>query len=263
MWQPEIVRTSEAALRAAASLGPYFSVDLAAVGPGWLALGRLVEDPALLRDRVATTRALLAEPRALVPGDVDQRAAASIWFLGLGARLVSPALGSAVLTGMVPDVALGSTHWQAVDGGPIPIAVTGSRPHPASTPDGLAGLLFEHVIAPAVTPVATAVGHEFRLSPKVVWGNVASAIAGAATMLGLTRPDLAARSRLVAEHLLAHDPLAGAGGYVKAGGGHERAFVRNNCCLFYRIPGGGTCADCVLGPLAARRARRGVAADLA
>ncbi|MFI1618174.1 (2Fe-2S)-binding protein [Streptomyces lydicus] len=29
------------------------------------------------------------------------------------------------------------------------------------------------------------------------------------------------------------------------------AFARRSCCLYYRVPGGGLCADCVL-----RRARR-------
>ena len=30
-------------------------------------------------------------------------------------------------------------------------------------------------------------------------------------------------------------------------------FRRRSCCLYYRVPGGGLCGDCVLGPLAARR----------
>jgi ferric iron reductase protein FhuF len=46
--------------------------------------------------------------------------------------------------------------------------------------------------------------------------------------------------------LLDHGPLAGTGRYERS------VFVRNNCCLFYRVPAGGKCADCVLVPAVAR-----------
>jgi ferric iron reductase protein FhuF len=232
----------------AAALGPYFSVELSADGPHWLRLASLVDDPARLRERVATTRQLLADRCDLAPEAIDERATASIYFLGLAARLVSPALGAAALTGIVPVIALGDVQWQPVDGGPIPLAVTSSCTREASPTDDLADLLYQDVVLTTVTPVALAVQRVFRLSPQVVWGNVASAIAGAVKMLGAARPDLAQESMRLADRLLMKGQLTGTGRYVRTtdpahSGGQ---FVRNSCCLFYRIPGGGLCADCVL-----------------
>jgi ferric iron reductase protein FhuF len=249
------VTTFAAALRSAAALGPYFSVELAVDGPDWLELTTLADDPARLHERVATTRRLLAESSGRMFETVDERATASIYFLGLSARLVSPALGAAVVTGSLPLLAMNSVHWRPTDVGPIPIAMTGNQTREASTVDELADLLYSDVVSTTVTPVAVAVQREFRLSPKVVWGNVTSSIAGAAKMLGLTRPDLAERSTELADRLLQRGLLTGTGHYVRVGPDRpERQFVRNNCCLFYRIPGGGTCADCVLVSDAARQA---------
>jgi len=246
------VTTNAEGLRAAAALGPYFAVDLTADEPGWLQLATLVEDPALLRERVAVARQLLADRCGLEPAAVDERATASIYFLGLAARLVSPAFGAAVLTGTVPIVDLADVHWQPVDGGPIPIAMTGNQSRTAGTRDGLAELLYSQVVATAVAPVSLAVQREFRLSPKVVWGNVTSAIAGAATMIGLARPESASMATQLAARVLATGPLVGMGRYVHADPARpEQQFARNNCCLFYRIPGGGICADCVLVRLSA------------
>ena len=42
-------------------------------------------------------------------------------------------------------------------------------------------------------------------------------------------------------------PLAGLGEFVEEPS-HPTGvgFARRTCCLFYRVPGGGTCGDCVL-----------------
>ncbi|MEC4021033.1 (2Fe-2S)-binding protein, partial [Streptomyces sp. H27-D2] len=42
------------------------------------------------------------------------------------------------------------------------------------------------------------------------------------------------------------DPLLRDTGNWRAAG--ERDFVRRSCCLYYRVPGGGMCGDCVLLP---------------
>ena len=68
----------------------------------------------------------------------------------------------------------------------------------------------------------------------MLWGNVSSALAGAAGQL-----DDHAVWATVAE-LLDVAPLAGTADL------RGRALRRRNCCLYYRIPGGGTCGDCVL-----------------
>jgi ferric iron reductase protein FhuF len=240
------VTTAAEALRAAAALGPYFAVDTAADGPRWLALDRLASEPELLRERVATARSVLAERCGRSPEAIDERAAASVHFLGLAARLISPAFGAAVLTGAVPRLDPSTVYWQRVDGGPIPLAVTGTGVRPAGTADELADLLYDDVVVTAIGPVADVVQREFQLSPQVVWGNVASALGGASTMLAKARADVADRVAAIADGLLRRGSLAGTGHFVRRDG-RPTSFRRHNCCLFYRIPGGGICADCVLG----------------
>ena len=245
-WKPEPVTTTDAALRAAAALGPFFAVQQDVEGNDWLPLRALLDDPDQLSERVATTRRLLGRRGGLPPEAIDVRAAASIYFLGLAARLVSPALGAAVATGTVPRLALEDVWWQRKAGGPIPIALTGTKLCEASASADLADLVYDEAVSTTVEPLAAAVQRQFRLSPQVVWGNVASAIAGGAKMIGVARPELASPAEQVAHDLLSKGLLPGAGRYVQAGAGRE--FIRNNCCLFYRVPGSGLCADCVLLP---------------
>jgi hypothetical protein len=84
-----------------------------------------------------------------------------------------------------------------------------------------------------VAPLLEVFRARFRLSPQVLWGNVASALGGAAGQLG-------ARAWPAVGSLLTRSPLSGMA--IVAG----RSLRRRNCCLYYRIPGGGTCGDCVL-----------------
>jgi ferric iron reductase protein FhuF len=238
------VTTTAAALRAASAFGPFFAVQQAVEDGDWLPLRTLRDDPEQRSERVATTRRLLGQRCELPPEAIDVRAAASIYFLGLAARLVSPALGTAVATGTVPQLALEDVWWQRTPGGPIPIALTSTRLREGTTPGDLADLVYADVVSTTVEPLAAAVQRQFRLSPQVVWGNVASAIAGGAKMIGVARPELASPALQLAHHLLSTGLLTGAGRYVQADGGRE--FIRNNCCLFYRVPGSGLCADCVL-----------------
>jgi ferric iron reductase protein FhuF len=92
-------------------------------------------------------------------------------------------------------------------------------------------LLGRNVIRTVVAPLVDAVR---GVSARVLWGNVASAFGGAMVMLGTER------ATAIMESLLSKGILAGTGRLTSHG------FVRNSCCLFYRIPDGGTCADCIL-----------------
>lgn len=94
----------------------------------------------------------------------------------------------------------------------------------------------------------------FRLSPLVLRGNIASALAGAAGMLARSFPDRAEIAGQLAAGILALGPLRGAGEFVQPDASQPRRFlVRRSCCLYYRVPGGGTCGDCVLTPEHVRR----------
>lgn len=230
----------DAALDLAAEVGPFFVLDRWTPDAGWRPLRELVDDPDVLVDRVAAARALLAQ-RSRVPVDeIEERATASIVFLGLAARLVSPAFGSAALADRVPHLALDGLWWQPVLGGPWPLARSSNDDSPS--PGGLAEDLDTRVLRPIVAPVLDAFGRTFAVSPQVLWGNVASSLAGALTMLRAARPERAdVATRLVAA-LLEHGSLQDTGDLDPDG----PTFVRRSCCLFYRVPGADICGDCVL-----------------
>jgi hypothetical protein len=94
-----------------------------------------------------------------------------------------------------------------------------------------------------VRRIEDAVRTEFRLSRHVTRGNVASALGGAATVLGSTRPGARDAADATVRRLLHSAYLAGSADWPEGHG-----FRRTNCCLFYRIPNAGKCGDCVLLP---------------
>jgi ferric iron reductase protein FhuF len=234
---------STEALSAAATLGPYFAVEHATRPDDWLPLTALTDrdDTTLLNERVAVVRAALARMAGIAAGAVELRAAASIHALALCSRLVAPALGTASLTGTVLAVSPDRVRWSPVASGPVPMYLEPAASHASHHPGELAQLIHEHVIEPSVAPVVEAFAHAFRLSRRVLWGNVASALSGSVTMIGHARPDHADRAREIVAATIDTPRLKGSGAYSEAG-----AFTRTNCCLYYRIPGGGYCGDCIL-----------------
>lgn len=205
-------------------LGPFFALQDSSTAGRWHSLRELVDGPAL-DDRVEHVRSYLAR---MTGGEIERRVAASTMSLGLFARLVSPVVGATVLGVRLPAITFDDTHWQPVDGGPWPLALDG----PDRDPD-LPG-----VVTDVLLPLAEAIARRHSLSPRVLHGNIASGLFGAVGMVGSARPDLFATARDLGVALL-DGPLAGTG---RLDGG----FVRESCCLYYRIPGGGYCGDCVL-----------------
>ncbi|BAL89494.1 hypothetical protein AMIS_42740 [Actinoplanes missouriensis 431] len=231
------------ALEAAARFGPYCTWETQAPVGGTRPLTDL-QDPAVLADRVDTATRLLAAMGGLNPGDLPRRAVASTVFLGLAARLVSPPLAAAVAGGAVPIPEPARMRWQPVDRGPIPITCAGLT---AGTGDLVTGL--NTVIEILVAPVLEVFRTQFVVSPRVLWGNVASALGGAATMMAAQGADAGD----LIEGLLSREPLIGTAVLHRPDRHHRRTLTRNNCCLYYRIPGGGTCGDCVLNVRQRRR----------
>jgi len=228
----------DAALDLASGVGPFFVLDRWTPDAGWRPLRELLE-PDVITERVTAARELLAERSRVRVAEIEERATASIVFLGLAARLVSPTFASAVLADRVPQLQLDELWWQPVVGGPWPLARSAAAG--AASVD-LAADLDAYVLQPIVAPVLDAFGRTFAVSPQVLWGNVASSLAGASTMLRTARPDRAdAATRLIGQ-LLDRGTLAGTGDLDPAG----PSFVRRSCCLFYRVPGAGICGDCVL-----------------
>ena len=107
------------------------------------------------------------------------------------------------------------------------------------------------LLAGPITQIVRAV-EAMAVSPRVLWGNVASAVNGAATMIAAARPDLAAPAAGAAAALLADPALNGT--YQ---GRPLRGFRRRNCCLIYRLSPSAPayCGDCVLGVAAPGPAR--------
>ncbi|WP_033295621.1 (2Fe-2S)-binding protein [Amycolatopsis jejuensis] len=216
-----------------AGLGPFFTVDTHAAGEPpapWRPLPEVLDDGPVLRERIAQNRAVLG-------GDfVELRVAASIAHLGLAARLLSPALGLAVGAGVVPDYS--TAWWQPTLGGAFPLSLTENH---VAGPD-LAATFAEHVVRGPLARLDTALAG-FSLSGTIRWGNVASALNGAVTVLRAERPEWTDRLTGIVAALEDLPELAGT-----ATREHGR-FRRRSCCLFYRAApdrDGPKCGDCVL-----------------
>ena len=88
------------------------------------------------------------------------------------------------------------------------------------------------LVTDALAPVVA----QSRLSPRLLWGNVASALHAAPRVLALPA------ARPWAAEMLQMMPLKG----------EMLGDRRATCCLFYEVPGGGLCGDCVLSRVPAR-----------
>ncbi|SDP59525.1 FhuF 2Fe-2S C-terminal domain-containing protein [Klenkia soli] len=216
-----------AALAAAARLGPFCAVDDDA-GPCGV---DLADAPGLL---AARTRAVVA----VLGPDAEPRVVRSLVHLGVVARVLSPAIGAALATGVLPVPT--SVRLQPAGSNPVPMAWAGVRGVAVPTPDDVAGALAEHWLASLVQPFTDVVAAS-GVSRQVLTGNVVSAVHGTGVVVAAARPDLAAGARALVDALVAAGPLAGTGARRPDG-----SFVRRSCCLVQRLPGAGTCADCVL-----------------
>ncbi|GLW35966.1 (2Fe-2S)-binding protein [Actinoplanes regularis] len=243
------------ALQVAGRLGPYFAWEPWDGDPAWLPLTGLL-DERVVTGRVEIARDTLVRMAGLDRAAIGERETASITFLGIASRLLSPLLGAAAAGGALPLPDLDRLWWRPVPGGPIPIAYRELTAMPcAEEPAGaVAARLTETATIALVDPLLEIFRSRFALSPQVLWGNVASALGGAAGMIADALPECAGRAAEIVEGTLATAPLRSSAELVRPDPARERWFlVRRNCCLYYRIPGGGTCGDCVLTPPADRQ----------
>ena len=232
-----------------AELGAFFAVaqhdPRSPVAAPWLPLDALTGSALVLRDRIAAVRSALAAAAGCGPQAVEFRVAASVTQLGIAARLISPALGMAVVSGAVLRVA--AARWQPTLGGAFPLSLAaGSALRPdggRDDADALAAGLRGHVVDGPVRAVTDMVA-AMSVPATVLWGNVASAVNGAASMIAAARPGQAARAQAVSAGLLRRPPLAGSYAGVPVTG-----FRRRSCCLIYRVSRASDpafCGDCIL-----------------
>lgn len=247
MTSDTLVRLTDLVLPAlvtAAQFGPFFSWEPWSRDAGWLPWTAL-SDGDVVAERVSIARDTLIGMFGLPGDDVPLRVVASVTFLGYASRVVSPLLGAAVAGGDLPTPDPAKIWWRPQPGGPLPIAYGSTQARPCTQHDvtALAEALAEVAVGGLLAPVLEAFRERFTLSPKVLWGNVASALGGAVGMIARAgTPDQAERAAATVEAMLTIGPLTGMATLVRP----SRSLVRHNCCLYYRIPGGGTCGDCVL-----------------
>jgi ferric iron reductase protein FhuF len=220
-----------------AGIGPFFAVGTGAPpGEGWVPVGALGVPDGPLADRVAAVRAAL---------ETDRRVAASIAIQGIAAQVVAPLFAVVAVHGVLPsaDVAA-ALRWRS--GGAGPWLWWAAEGRTVACPDpAVVGALVTRLL----TPVVAAVRARVAVAEQVLWGNVASSLASARRLVAAARPEAAARAADVARHLLTTAPLARTAtlcGPVPPDVGWT--FHRRSCCLYYRVPGGATCGDCVLVP---------------
>ncbi|MDB1090349.1 (2Fe-2S)-binding protein [Streptomyces sp. ACA25] len=175
-------------------------------------------------------------------GHPEPRVAASLAQLSLASRLWSVGLGAAVLHGTVPDLAPDRLHWDPDGQAPDDLWLPAPRPRPV--PSDLPRLLADSILADHLLPLETAVRRVCPVAAGLLRGNAASALAGALRQLGQWclrhgREDRAHRARHLTAALFHHPALRGTGSL------NGTAFRRTSCCLYYRIPSGGVCGDCV------------------
>ncbi|WP_431901844.1 (2Fe-2S)-binding protein [Nonomuraea sp. bgisy101] len=213
------------------TIGGFFEMGVGPIGPGWRPLADLP-----VRHRI--------DDAAVRLGTGETRVAASLLFQGLAARLWSPVVGVAVAHGLLVDVDPSQVHWYPTPSGPLPLRaqrLTGRRVVGTS----LAEPLYRAVVPGLLEPLAQAVQEIVKIAPGLLWGNAASALAGAVQTLTRGRPELAGRAIALGRELLALGVLRGSGELVEPAPDRP-FFVRRSCCLYYRVPGGGMCGDCVL-----------------
>jgi hypothetical protein len=219
-------RSVTLALAAAAALGPYFDLAVGNETQRWR--------PAADVYHAGLDSFIAAAGEQL--GVTETRVSASIVQLGHASRLWSPVLASALLRGVVPDLAdlrVGAER-------PARLGVPAPRGWLATDPAELARLAYRVVMTEQVEPLVR--GLRVKVADGLLWGNAASAMTGALSVLVAARPGQEQAARTLAGLLLDTGRLRGTGRFTGPG----IQFRRNSCCLYYRIPGGGTCGDCSL-----------------
>ncbi|MGW6842587.1 (2Fe-2S)-binding protein [Streptomyces sp. NPDC054958] len=216
-------------LRRLAAVGPFFAVPYGKEppGPGFRPL------TALYGEQLGPYVAEVGRRIGTGPG----RVAASTAQLGIASRLWSLGLGCAALAGRIPDLAADRVWWRLPDAGSLQLWL----PEPA--PGLPAEALGENVLG-NLAALDEGLRERFGVSPKVLRGNTASGLVGALRVL-IDRVPGGAAVEPAGALLADGGALAGTGTFI-----HEEglgvAFVRRSCCLYYQVPGGGLCGDCVL-----------------
>ena len=197
------------------------------------------------------TSSLLQALRPATPSPERVRIAASVAFLGLAARLVSPALGSTLSSGIVPQLGADRLYWRPAATGILPlacgpvdgwaidqragtdpdaVALLTKRRSPRCSPSGPPSLRVSGC------PNRSSVGISRRQSP--VPRRPSPAAAGVPNGRPPASLPRSSGNQGWPERERSSLPTPTAAP-------RRGRFRRNSCCLLYRA-GGGFCGDCVL-----------------
>jgi hypothetical protein len=102
------------ALAASAAIGPYFAWEAWSAGAGWHPYTDLLTESVAVQ-RVAVARSTLVSAFGLAEEDVPVRVVASVYFMGVAARLLSPPLGAAVANALTNVDRATATRWTRTD----------------------------------------------------------------------------------------------------------------------------------------------------
>jgi ferric iron reductase protein FhuF len=233
---PELTRATAgqvaAARTAAGALGLYFQLAVPA-GPGWLPASRLyAPGPGGPLDELLDS----VQERL---GGCERRVAASLFYQGYAARLLSPQLGCIATGGCLPEIAANRLSWREPPAEMIQLAWRAGQGWRGQARPLLSQLLIQSFTA-HLRPLETAIRTRVKIPAAVLQDNAASALISGLRLLDSRLGD--GGWRPLAEHALADQALHGSGNLRAA----EPAFTRRSCCLYYRAPDGGLCGDCPL-----------------
>ena len=220
------------ALAAAAGLGLFFRLaDLTEEPVGWQTANVLYSTGGGPLDEIL-------EVVRVTKGQCEARAAASVFFQGYAARLLSPQLACIATNGCLPRMPADRLRWRRPDGEMIQLGLTPGGGSEGTT-EGLIAQLVSDSSEEHLQPLARALRSRVRIAEQILRDNAASALVNGLLLLsghfGPGWKDLAACA-------LAQPYLRGCGSLPDTG----PVLVRRSCCLIYRVPPHGKCGDCAL-----------------
>ncbi len=224
--EPSDEPATVAALAELRTVSSYFALGTGPLVDRWHPVGQLYDDAALLAEIVGRVKARM--------NVTEQRVAASTFFLGFAARLWSIGLGTVAGYRMLIDLPPERLLFRHIDG-----QIALHLEHPVAQPrDDLPAALADMVLGTHLRPLTVALRRLSPISEKLLDGNSASALLGAARVFDRDR---ATTSGWQLARGICSDPRLSAA--VRFG---DTDYRRNSCCLYYRTPNGGLCGDCAL-----------------
>jgi ferric iron reductase protein FhuF len=168
----------------------------------------------------------------------EPRVAASLFFQGYAARLLSPQLACIALNGCLPQTPADRLRWRRPDNEVIKLGLTAGGGWEGAA-EGLIARLVKDSFDEHLRPLAHALRSRVRMAEAILPDNAASALVNGFFLLrehfGPSWKDLAAYA-LTQPHLRGSGRMPGTGPIL----------VRRSCCLVYRAPPREKCGDCPL-----------------